>query len=279
MSTDLHCHTKISDGSASVEELIFIARRMGIKSLSITDHDTFAGAKRAIVLGRRYGLNIILGAEISSFSKNIQKELHILCYMCDKTDRLEGICLKNNKARKKLNTKIIEEISNHYPISLDTVLNKSRGSSNIFKNHIIQAIMDSGCVMPIYSIIYKKIFNDNSGFEVNTEYCEPEEVISQIHQAGGLAILAHPKESDLKDTIPYLIGLGIDGLEIYHPSISPKFAEDLLKITKKYGLLTTGGSDFHGMYSFASRCLNSFSTSESEIKKMISKKLKMKRGA
>lgn len=279
MPIDLHCHTKISDGSVSVDELIFIARRMGIKSLAITDHDTFAGAKRALILGERYGLNIILGAEISSFSKELNKELHILCYMCDRPDRLEGIFSKNNKARKNLNLKIIEQIAKNYPISLDIVSNKSRGSSNIFKNHIIQAIMDSGYVMPIYSIAYKKIFKNNLEFEINTEYCEPEEIITQIHQAGGLAVLAHPKEDDLKYLIPYLVGLGIDGLEIYHPSVSPECTENLSKIAKKYGLLTTGGSDFHGMYSFASRCLNSFSTSESEIKKMNSKRLKLKRSA
>lgn len=277
MSIDMHCHTKVSDGSVSVDELIFIARRMGINSLAITDHDTFAGAKRALVLGERYGLNIILGAELSSFSKKLGKELHILCYMCDYPDRLEGVCSKNTKARKKFNLGVINQISKYYPISLGMVSNKSRGSSNIFKNHIIQAIMDSGCIMPIYSIVYKKIFDSNIEFKFNPGYCEPEEIINQVHQAGGVAILAHPKESDLEDVIPELIGLGIDGLEIYHPSVSPNYSENLLKIAQKYELLTTGGSDFHGMYSFASRCLNSFGTSETEIKKMISKKLKLKR--
>lgn len=279
MSIDLHCHTRVSDGSVCVDELIFIARRMGIKSLAITDHDTFAGAKRGLVLGERYGLDIILGAEISSFSKRFNKELHILCYMCDRPDRLEGVCSKNAKARKDFNLKIVEKISKYYPISLDVVSNKSRGSSNIFKNHIIQAIMDSGYVAPIYSIVYKKVFKTNIDFEINPEYCEPEEVINQIHQSGGLAVLAHPKEDNLKDVIPYLTELGIDGLEVHHPSITAEYTDKLSDFAVKNELFTTGGSDFHGMYSSTARCLNSFGTNENEIKKMTSKKLKMKRPA
>ena len=246
MSIDLHCHTKISDSSVSVDELIFIASRMGIKSLAITDHDTFAGAKRALILGERYGINIIIGAEISSFSKKFNKELHILCYMCDCPDRLEGIFSRNNKARRNLNLKIIDQVSKNYPISLDTVSSKSRGSSNIFKNHIIQAIMDSGYIMPIYSIAYKKIFKSNLEFEINPEYCEPEEIITQIHQARGLAVLAHPKENDLKYIIPYLVGLGIDGVEAYHFDTVENALEEIDTILHKDDVVLVKAS--HSMH-------------------------------
>ena len=81
MCTDLHCHTKFSDGSVSVDELIFIAKRMGIKNIAITDHDNFASSKRGKILGDRYGINVIFGVEFSSFSSELNKEIHILCYM------------------------------------------------------------------------------------------------------------------------------------------------------------------------------------------------------
>ena len=272
MPIDLHCHTKVSDGSTGVDEIIFIARRMGIKNLAITDHDTFAGAKRGIIIGNRFGINVLLGAEFSSFSKELDKEMHILCYMCDYPDRLEGICSANSKVRKEASCSIIDIVSKHYPISSMMVNLKSRGSSGIFRNHIVQAVMDSGYVLPIYSIAYKKIFSIPEISLVKPKYCEPSDIISKIHQSGGIAILAHPSPSDADDVIPMLIDLGIDGIEIYHPSVSLENREKLFQLASKHNLLTTGGSDFHGMYSPGMRHLNSFSTPDEVFKNMLYKK-------
>lgn len=272
MPIDLHCHTKVSDGSTGVDEIIFISRRMGIKNISITDHDTFAGAKRGIVIGNRFGVNVILGVEFSSFIPEMNKEIHILCYMCDYPDRLEGICSSNSRVRKEANIKIVEAVGRSFPINSMMVNLKARGSSGIFKNHIVQSVMDTGYVIPIYSIAYKKIFSLDSVKQIQTHYCSPEEIISKIHQSGGLAILAHPREDDISDVIPKLIGLDIDGLEIHHPSISPNLCDKLEKITKKYDLLEIGGSDFHGMYSIGMRHLNQFTTSDEMIKKMLIRK-------
>ena len=272
MPIDLHCHTKVSDGSTGVDEIIFISRRMGIKNISITDHDTFAGAKRGMVIGNRFGVNVILGVEFSSFIPEMNKEIHILCYMCDYPDRLEGICSYNSRVRKETSGKIVEAVGKSFPINSMMVNLKSRGSSGIFKNHIVQAVMDTGYVIPIYSIAYKKIFSLDSVKQIQAHYCSPEEIISKIHQSGGLAVLAHPCEDDISDVIPKLIGLDIDGLEIYHPSISPDLCEKVEKITKKYDLLEIGGSDFHGMYSIGMRYLNQFTTSDEMIKKMLTRK-------
>ena len=269
---DLHCHTKVSDGSTGVDELIFVAKRMGIRNLAITDHDTFAGAKRGIIIGNRFGVNILLGAELSSFSDELKKEIHILCYMCDYPDRLEGICSANSKVRKDTIGSMIEIVSKHYPVSSVMIGLKSRGSSGIFKNHIVQAVMDSGYILPIYSIAYKKIFSLEQISSIQAKYCEPADVIDKIHQSGGIAVLAHPSESDVDDVIPMLIDLGIDGIETYHPSISTEHCEKLKSIASRFDLLTTGGSDFHGMYSPGMRNLNSFSTPDDVFKEMLYRK-------
>ena len=277
MPIDLHCHTKVSDGSTGVDELIFISRRMGIRNLAITDHDTFAGAKRGIIIGNRFGVNIILGAELSSFSNELKKEIHILCYMCDYPDRLEGICSANSKARKEATNYMIDIVSKNYPVSSVMIGVKSRGSSGIFKNHIVQAVMDSGYIVPIYSIAYKKIFSIDKMASIQARYCDPSDVIYKIHQSGGIAVLAHPKESDIDDVIPMLSDFGLDGIEIYHPSISAETCEKLKDVASKFNLLTTGGSDFHGMYSPGLRHLNLFSTSDDMFKEMIYRKNEMSR--
>ena len=100
MACDLHCHSKISDGSIGIDELIALARRRGITALSITDHDAVAGATRACIVGKRLGVEVIHGVEMSAYDPARQRKVHILGYMCDSPDRLEGMCLKMSNSRR-----------------------------------------------------------------------------------------------------------------------------------------------------------------------------------
>lgn len=280
MPVDLHCHTKVSDGSSSVDEVVFMAKRMGLKSLAITDHDTFVGSKRGLVLGNRYGLDVIFGAELSSFYKKFNKEIHILCYMCDYPDRLEGICSENMNARRTANTKMIDQIIKFFPISSDIISSKARESFSIFKNHIVQAVMDTGFIAPNYSVIYEKLFGSKSIIKVEqAEYVEPEEIISKIHQAGGIAVLAHPQENYVDEIIPSLVSFGIDGIEIFHTGISLELKDILLKIIKSNDLLGIGGSNFHGMYSLKSKYIGLCTTPDNQIELMKKRKLKISKTA
>ena len=96
MNADLHCHTKMSDGSTSIDEVIMIAKRRGIKTISITDHDTFAGSIRGKILGKRLGIEVITGAEISAYDYNRNRKVHILCYLCPNPERLEKLFRKTS---------------------------------------------------------------------------------------------------------------------------------------------------------------------------------------
>ena len=276
MCIDLHCHTSVSDGSVSVDELLFIAKRMGIKNLAITDHDTFASSKRGMVLGPRYDINVIFGVEFSSLISDLNLEVHILCYMCDFPDRLEGICLKNSNARKEAYSELINQIVKYYPISFDVVNSKARGSSCIFKSHIVHSIMDTGFVVPIYSITYDKLFGEKSKIShVQAKYSDSQEVISKIHQAGGISVLAHPDENIINTALPSLISYGIDGIEAYHPCIKENLRNNIIKIAEHYDLLVTGGSDFHGMNSSRQRYLGMCSTPDDCFEKLRQRKIKL----
>ena len=87
MAADLHCHTKLSDGSVGIEDLIVIAQKSGIDTIAITDHDCLAGTVRGKVIGKRYGVNVIPGVEISAIDNEAGKKVHILCYLADAPDR------------------------------------------------------------------------------------------------------------------------------------------------------------------------------------------------
>lgn len=101
MAADLHCHTKLSDGSVGIEDLIVIAQKSGIDTIAITDHDCLAGTVRGKVIGKRYGVNVIPGVEISAIDNEAGKKVHILCYLADAPDRLEGLCKRTSIARKR----------------------------------------------------------------------------------------------------------------------------------------------------------------------------------
>ncbi len=274
MSADLHCHTKLSDGSTGIDEIIYLARRLKIDTISVTDHDTFAGAKRAKIIGQRCGINVIMGAEISSFDGIRQKEVHILCYMCDATDRLEGLFKKINEKRQKAASVMLKRLMRFYPVSAEMISKKAQGSTNVFKNHIAQAIMDAGYALP-YGILFEKLFGKNAESSLVCEYPDVREVIEQIHEANGLAVLAHPKRSDVIDGIADFVEMGLDGIEIWHPSADQTAIGDLLDIAAQYRLLTTGGSDFHGMYSSGVHPLGSCTTPEDKIEEMHHRKQQM----
>ena len=101
MAADLHCHTKLSDGLVGIEDLIVIAKKSGIDTIAITDHDCLAGTVRGQVIGKRYGVNVIPGVEISAFDFEAGKKVHILSYLADAPNRLEGICKRTSVARKR----------------------------------------------------------------------------------------------------------------------------------------------------------------------------------
>lgn len=273
MAGDLHCHTKISDGSIGIEDLIGIAKRRGLSAVSVTDHDTTAGATRAVVIGKRQGLQVIHGVEISTRDTARGNNAHLLCYLCDSPDRLEGLCQRIGKSRRAAATEMVRRVMRYYPITPDLVLKCATGSTNIFKQHIMHALMDAGYADSIYGEVYQKLFAPGSGVaRVEIEYPEPRDVLNAIHEAGGIAVLAHPHQYHNEALLEELIAAGLDGVEVWHPSHTDEQTDALLQLTEQHGLLATGGSDFHGMYSRTARALGSTHTPDDHIAALLAYK-------
>ena len=133
MTADLHCHTKLSDGSIGIDDLIILAKKKDIKTIAITDHDCLAGTVRGKIIGERHGVEVVPGVELSAFDSSSGRYVHILCYYPDSPDRLEGLCRRNSLARKKASQYMILKVAQRYPISGDLVLKCATGSTNVFK--------------------------------------------------------------------------------------------------------------------------------------------------
>lgn len=279
MAADLHCHTKLSDGSVGIEDLIVIAQKSGIDTIAITDHDCLAGTVRGQVIGKRYGVEIIPGVELSAFDYEAGKKVHILSYLADKPDRLEGLCKRTSVARKRAGQIMMLKVAARFPITTDFIINHASGSTNLFKQHIMHALMDAGYTDEIFGDLYHALFSRES--ETNllapVKYPDVKEVISEVQGAGGIAVLAHPAEYDNFDEIENYIEMGLDGIEVWHPSASDETIETLSKICKKHKLLMTGGSDFHGIYGGKAITLGSCSTPDAHLDKLKGYKAKKKR--
>lgn len=279
MAADLHCHTKLSDGSVGIEDLIVIAQKSGIDTIAITDHDCLAGTVRGQIIGKRYGVNIVPGVELSAFDYEAGKKVHILCYLAEKPDRLEGLCKRTSVARKRAGQIMMLKVAARFPISNDFIINHASGSTNLFKQHIMHALMDAGYTNEIYGDLYNALFSRES--ETNllapVKYPDVKEVIEEVHNAGGVAVLAHPALYDNFDEIDNYIQLGLDGIEVWHPSATDDTIERLSNICKKNKILLTGGSDFHGLYGSKTVTLGTCLTPDEHLDKLMSYKAKKKR--
>jgi len=271
MIGDLHCHTKLSDGSLGIEDVIAQAKREEIDFLSITDHDTMSSFSRADILGERYGVKIIHGVELSAWDKVRKSKVHILCYNPKKPDRLEGLCSKSLEIRKECSKKMIEKVSEIYPITVESVLKHTTGCKSIFKQHIMRALVDYGYATEFYGELDRKLFNPETGTcLVSHEYPEYKFVLDLIHSAGGVAVMAHPMQYNNVELLCELAeDKKIDGVEVNHHSANADQRAELMKIAKNFKLIVTGGSDFHGLYNSVPVHLGCETTDKENIDRII----------
>ena len=282
MKADLHCHTTISDGSLGISDIIKQADRDDVRYLAITDHDSLASLSRAAVLGKRYNVNVIPAAEFSAFDSSRGRKVHILCYMPQKPDRLEGLCLRTSEGRMKLGKSIAMRVLEKYPITLESILRYSAGSKAIYKCHIMHALMDYGYTTELYGTVYDEIFDAHDGLcasQVQQEadfYPDVRFVTTLIKASGGISVMSHPKVYDSLDLLEELASEGaIDGTEVWHSSADEQTRNQLLELAERYDLIATGGSDFHGFYNHYAIQIGSNPTPPEQLEKIIKQKVKI----
>ncbi len=240
---DLHTHTSHSDGFYSPEELVKNAKEAGIDILGICDHDNVAGISEAVEAGKKIGVEIIPGLEISSDLKD--KEIHILAYFFEPDNsELERYLSFFREERLKRAARIINKLKAiGFNLSLDEVLEKARNCA-VGRPHIAQAMVEKGLISSYYEAFNKYIGNDGPAYEKKV-HVSPQSAFKIINDAGGLSFIAHPgfmHESLLKE----LINAGVDGIEVIHPSHTRQQINFYKGIVNEYFLLESGGSDFHG---------------------------------
>jgi 3',5'-nucleoside bisphosphate phosphatase len=247
---DLHLHSDKSDGTCSLAELISLAVSKEIKTISITDHDTIAGLKEGIKLGKEKKLNVIPGIEISS--KYTKGALHILGYGLDFEDPEFKFALKRfQDVRKERNRKIISKLQSlGVDITMDEIIEKNPSNKSIGRPHIASVLLEKGAAINMDDAFAQYLGKNGKAF-VSKEVLTSSETIHLIHSVGGLAFLAHPSTLNLSDQnlteyVEKLLKEGLDGIEVYSSAHTARQTRLYESICQKYQLLVSGGSDFHG---------------------------------
>jgi len=239
---NLHLHTKVSDGNISPIELIKRAQQIGLDLISITDHDT-ADAYSHIPKDVA-PLKILPGMEVSSQYKG--DDVHILAYGCDFNNPvlqdMTEMYLTGRKERAKKMIKLLAEMG--MPIALEEV-NAIAGSRElIVRPHIAQILVNHKYCQTKNEAFEKYIGDDKPAYVPKPEVSVAD-VVAIIHQANGVAVVAHPGKLTKLSYLEDIIQMGIDGLEVWHPDHYQWEIDNFVKIATENGLYMTGGSDFH----------------------------------
>jgi predicted metal-dependent phosphoesterase TrpH len=240
---DLHTHTSYSDGFYSPEQLVIKAKNAGIDVIGISDHDNLKGISEAAEAGKKLGVEVIPGLEISSDLRD--REVHILAYFfeMDNTE-LERYLTFFREERLKRAIRIVDKLrALGFNISIEDVLKRTRNSA-VGRPHIAQTLVEEGFTSSYYEAFNKYIGNGCPAYEKKV-HLSPQSACKIINDAGGLSFIAHPgfmPEILLKE----LITAGVDGIEVIHPSHTPQQVRFYRGIVNEYFLLESGGSDFHG---------------------------------
>jgi len=244
---DLHIHTTASDGKFTPPEIVRKSVQAGLKYIGITDHDSIDGVIPACREAETLtGITVIGGVEINTDIP--AGELHILGYLVDPDNReLVTTLEKLRISRIDRARRMVEKLQKlGVSIEYDRV-KKLAGVGSVGRPHIAEAMLEKGYITSFKEAFIKYIGREGPAY-VERDKITPEEAVQLVLRSRGTPVLAHPLTCENPEKI--IIGLksaGLKGLEIYYGNYSPEQIRELRKLAKKYDLLATGGSDFHGL--------------------------------
>jgi len=244
MKIDLHVHTTASDGLLAPCDIVTLALDLGLSVVAITDHDSVSGVEEAISAASGTSLEVVPGVELSVHAMG-GSDAHILGYFIDHNDPVLTAALERlREARFARAGAMVEALrAAGHPISLEDVMDHADGGA-VGRVHVARALVSARSVDTVEDAFMDLIGRDGP-FYVRKALFLPHEALKMIHEAGGVAVLAHPGVSGEGPLIG-LIAEGLDGIEAFHADHSQPQRDHFASVARRFGLVSTGGSDFHG---------------------------------
>lgn len=240
---DLHMHSTASDGSLPPAAVVHAARAAGLSAIALTDHDTLDGVPEARRAAEPHGLRVVAGTELSVVLDG--RELHVLALHIERPGPLEAELAELRAARRGRAARIVERLNAlGVPIGLEAVLAVA-GDGAVGRPHVARAMVAAGWARDFRDAFDRYLGNGRPA-HVEKRRLEAGDAIRMVHEAGGLAIFAHPGPTGSRERIERLVRLGLDGVEVLHPSHTVEDIARLGTLVEHFGLVPSGGSDWHG---------------------------------
>lgn len=247
---DLHTHTNESDGSLSPAELVETALRANLRALAITDHDTFQGYIAARDAAKAAGLDLVCGIEVSS--RDDRKGIHVLGYFLTTDPPPDFLAWLNSfVTRRSERNRALAARLRELGLAVDVEEAEALGRTVTGRVHFARVLMSKGFTRSIQEAFDRYL---GEGGQAYIEVHDPpaSEAVARLRSAGALPVLAHPARYGIHNVerettfIERLIAAGLAGLEVIHSDHEPQDVARYSRLAERYGLLTTGGSDYHG---------------------------------
>lgn len=244
---DLHVHTTASDGTASPAEAVKLAKAAGLSAIAITDHDTVSGYAEAAEAGEALGVEVIPGIEIST---KYGRAVHILGYYIDPdSDKLAPVLEWVVRDRDERNRKMAELMAaDGLPVSYEEM--HRRFGAVIGRPHFAEVLVELGLAKDVRDA-FDRYVEKGQKYYLPRNFLSIERSVEIIREAGGIPVLAHPfqyklDDAGLRELIEHCMESGLKGIECRYSGYSTEQSKYLSRLAEEYGLIKTGGSDFHG---------------------------------
>jgi len=248
---ELHCHSTASDGTLTPTQVAELAKKSGMTALALTDHDTVAGAGEAASAAGALGIDFIAGIEISAEYPH-PGTMHILGYGVDpENPKLKSLTEDLLAGRDNRNPRIVAKLNEMgVAVTMKEWEDEAKGAV-LGRPHLAAILHRKGYVSSIKQA-FDKYIGQGAPAYFDKERLTPKQAIQRIRESGGLPVLAHPiqlrteNDAQLERVVKDLVDLGMIGLEVIHSDHDAALVEKYTQLADRFGLLKTGGSDFHG---------------------------------
>jgi predicted metal-dependent phosphoesterase TrpH len=244
---DLHLHTTASDGRSSPEQLVHEAREAGLTTIAVTDHDTTAAVSAVMAVAATLNIETVAGIEITAVHGG--RDVHMLAYFLDPhAGELAAFLARQREDRRRRVVTMLESLE-RLGLSVDQTAIRERASGEagraIGRPMVAEALMRAGHVRSIAEAFDRFLAEGRPAY-VPRRGAPPHQVLALVAGAGGLTSLAHPGKLRRDEIIPELVEAGLAAIEVHHPDHDPLDVNRYRRMAESYGLLVTGGSDYHG---------------------------------
>jgi len=240
---DLHMHSTASDGSLAPADVVAAALRAGLAAIALTDHDTVDGIAEAQHAGELLGVRVVAGVELSAIDDG--EEIHVLGLHLTLPEHIAAALDELKETRRARARETVERLNAlGIPVTLEAVF-AIAGDGAVGRPHVAKALVAGGWARDFREAFDRWLGNGKPAC-VEKRTVTFAEAARLIHESGGLSVYAHPGGGASRAVLEELASLGLDAVEVLHPSHTADEIARLAKLTDELGLLPSGGSDWHG---------------------------------